>query len=112
MANLRLHKGDMVQVITGSFKGQTGKVVAVLPKLRAVKVEGINNIKRHVKPSVVQPQGGIQQIHQPIDISKVALVHPTKKAATSRVGYQLDKDGNKKRIYKQVKISGKHKEIA
>lgn len=100
MAGLRLKKGDVVKVMAGSLKGQTGKVVAVLPKQRAVKVEGLNLVKRHTKPSMLVPQGGITELHKPIDVSKVALVQAGKKDATSKVSYRTDKSGQKVRVYK------------
>lgn len=100
MANLKLKKGDQVKIIAGSFKGKTGKIVMVLPKENAVKIEGINIIKRHVKPNMLQPQGGIIDKHESIDISKVALLQAGKKDATSRVGYITKKDGSKARVYK------------
>ncbi len=102
MARLKLKKGDTVKIITGNFKGKTGKIVAVVPAQAAVKIEGMNIVKRHVKPSAVQPQGGIVDVHLPIDISKVALVHPTKKDAASRVGYVIKEDGTKVRVYRQA----------
>lgn len=100
MNTLKLKKGDMVKITTGKDKGKTGKIVAVVPKEFAVKVEGINIVKRHNKPNMVQPQGGITNVHKPIDISKVALVHPTKKDAVTKVGFSIGKDGSKKRVYK------------
>jgi large subunit ribosomal protein L24 len=100
MANLRLKKGDQVKIITGSFKGKIGKIVAVLPKENAVKVEGINLIKRHVKPNMLQPQGGIIDKHVAIDASKVAILQTGKKDTTSRVGYIVKKDGSKARVFK------------
>ncbi len=100
MNTLRLKKGDMVKVTTGKDKGKTGKIVAVLPKKSAVKVEGINIVKRHNKPNMLQPQGGITDVHKAIDISKVALIHPTKKDGVSKVGFTVAKDGSKKRVYK------------
>lgn len=106
--NMRIKKGDTVRVIAGSHKGKTGKVVAVEPKKNGVRVEGINIVKRAVKPSMVSPQGGITEIHKPLDISKVAIVHPSKKEAVSKIGYKVEKSGAKKRVYKQAS----NKEIA
>jgi len=97
---MKLKKGDQVKVIAGSHKGKTGKIVAVVPTENAVKVEGINIIKRHIKPSVTQPQGGIIDVHQALDASKVALLVSGKKDTTSRVGFQTKKDGSKVRVYK------------
>jgi len=101
MANLKLKKGDKVKVITGSFKGKVGKIVSVNPTDSTVAVEGINIVKRHVKPSVTSPQGGIIDVHKPLDVSKVALVQ-AKGDKTSRVGYKVANDGTKKRVYRQV----------
>lgn len=100
ITKMKLKKGDQVKIIAGSDKGKVGKIVAVVPTQNAIKVEGINIVKRHVKPNAAQPQGGIIDIHQPIDASKVALVVAGKKDSTSRVGYQIKKDGSKVRVYK------------
>ena len=102
MSGFKLKRGNIVKVIAGSDKGKTGKIVAVIPAENAVKVEGLNIIKRHVKPNTLQPQGGIIDKHQPIDISKVALVIAGKKDETSRVGYSTNKDGKKVRVYKKT----------
>ena len=99
---LRLRKGDMVKVIAGMHKGKTAKVASVLPKTHAVTLEGIGERKRFVKPSLRSPQGGSRDIHVPIDVSKVALVHPTKPGKTSRVGYVVKKDGVKTRVARQA----------
>jgi large subunit ribosomal protein L24 len=99
---MRLKKGDMVKVIAGKFKGQTGKVIAVNSRNTNVTIEGINTVKRAQKPSMITPQGGIVTLHKPLDASKVALVHPTKKTATSRIGYSFKKDGAKVRVYIQA----------
>lgn len=102
MSTIKLKKGDQVKVITGSLKGKTGKIVEVVPAKKAVKVEGLNIVKRHVKPNMLQPQGGIVDIHQPIDVSKVALLQTGKKDATSRIGYKVAKDGSKVRVFKKT----------
>lgn len=96
---IRLKKGDFVMVRAGKYKGQTGKIEAVHPKDNKVTVTGINIVKKHVKPSNKHPQGAIQEITKPIWVSKVSIVEPTTKKPT-RIGYKLDKDGNKTRIYK------------
>ena len=102
MAGLRLKKGDQVKVIAGSLKGKIGKIVAVLPKENAVRVEGLNLVKRHVKPNMLQPQGGVVDKQVAIDVSKVAILQSGKKDATSRIGYVTKKDGNKARVFKKT----------
>ena len=56
---IRLKKGDLVMVRSGKDKGKTGKVLATHPQENKVTVEGINVVKRHVKPNRTHPQGGI-----------------------------------------------------
>lgn len=98
---IRLIKGDTVVVLTGKDKGKTGKVVATHPKLNEVTVEGINIFKKHMKPNKTYPQGGIIDITKPIGVSKVAILEPTTKTA-SRIGYNIDKDGKRTRVYKKT----------
>ena len=96
---IRLKKGDTVQVLAGKYKGKTGKILTTHAADNKVTVEGINIVKKHMKPNKAYPQGGIIELTKPIWVSKVAVVDPTSKKPT-RIGYQLDKDGNKTRIYK------------
>lgn len=98
---IKLKKGDNVIVRTGKYKGQTGKIVSVHPTLNAVTVEGINIVKRHVKPNRTHPQGDITEITKPIAVSKVAIIEPTSKKP-SKISYKLDGKGNKTRIYKKT----------
>ena len=97
---IRLKKGDTVQVLSGKYKGKTGKVTATHPSENKVTVEGINIVKKHQKPSRLHPQGGIIEITKPIWVSKVALVDPTSKKPT-RIGYKVDAKGVKTRIAKK-----------
>jgi large subunit ribosomal protein L24 len=99
MYKIKLKKGDLVVVRAGKYKGKTGKVSGVHAKDNKVTVDGINIVKKHVKPTQVNPTGSIVEITKPIWVSKVSLVDPTTKKAT-RIGYEIDKDGNKSRIYK------------
>lgn len=96
---IRLKKGDLVQVLAGKYKGKQGKILAVHPKDNKVTVEGINIVKKHQKPNQAHPQGGIIELTKPMWVSKVAIVDPTAKKP-SRIGYQLDKDGAKTRVFK------------
>lgn len=99
---LRIKKGDLVKVIAGSHKGKTGKVVSTNATNQTVTVEKIGLIKRHVKPSQLNPRGGSKEIHKALPLGNVALVVDETKGKTSRVGYKLDKDGNKVRIAKST----------
>lgn len=96
---IKLKKGDKVVVLSGKYKGETGTVTATHPKDNKVTVEGINIVKKSVKPNRQYPQGGIIEITKPIWVSKVAIVDPTSKKP-SRIGYKLDRTGSKVRIFK------------
>lgn len=98
---IRLKKGDTVVVLSGKYKGKTGKVVATHPRENKVTVEGINIVKKHQKPNREHPQGGIIEITKPIWVSKVAIVEPTSKKP-SRIGYKLNDDGSKTRVFKST----------
>lgn len=96
---IKLKKGDNVVVLAGKYKGKTGKIVATHPSENKVTVEGINIVKKHVKPNRTNPQGGIIEMTKPIWVSKVAIVDPTTKKA-SRIGMKIDAKGEKNRIFK------------
>jgi|ERR1039458_2470925 large subunit ribosomal protein L24 len=95
---IRLKKGDLVMVRSGKYKGKTGKISATHPRENKVTVDGINIIKKHVKPNQTHPQGAIVEITKPIWVSKVGIVEPTKKRP-SRIKYSVDKDKNKTRVF-------------
>jgi large subunit ribosomal protein L24 len=97
---IRLKKGDTVIVRSGKFKGQTGKVEATHPRLNKVTVTGLNIVKKHVKPDQAHPQGAIVEITKPIWVSKVSIVEPTSHKP-SRIGYKVDKEGVKTRVFKR-----------
>jgi large subunit ribosomal protein L24 len=96
---IRLKKGDLVQVLAGKYKGKQGTVVATHPSDNKVTVEGVNIVKKHQKPNQTYPQGGIIEITKPIWVSKVAIVDPAAKKP-SRIGYKLNSDGTKTRVFK------------
>ncbi len=99
---IKLKKEDTVVVLSGKYKGQTGKIVATHPRENKVTVEGINIVKKHQKPNKTYPQGGIIESTKPIWVSKVALIDPASKKP-SKVGYKVDaKTGKKVRIYKRT----------
>ena len=99
---IRLKKGDTIVVRSGKYKGQTGKVTATHPSENKVTVEGINIVKKHVKPNNKYPQGGIIEITKPIHVSKVGIQDPSTKKPT-RIAYTTDKTGKKQRVYASSK---------
>ena len=96
MKKLKIKSGDTVRVIAGDHKGSEGKVLRVFKDKNKAIVEGVNMIKKHMKPSAQSPQGGIVEKEAPIHISNVALIDPETNQAT-RVGFDLS-DGKKVRI--------------
>ncbi|HUD08445.1 MAG TPA: 50S ribosomal protein L24 [Candidatus Saccharimonadales bacterium] len=95
---IRLKKNDVIVVRNGKYKGQTGKIIATHPKDNKVTVEGINIVKKHMKPNRAYPQGGIIELTKPIAVSKVGIMDPVTKKPV-RIKYILDKDGKKVRVY-------------
>jgi len=94
---LHVKKGDMVEIIVGDSKGATGRVLRVIPDKKKVVVQGHNLVKKHVRPSRQNPQGGRLNIEQPIHISNVLPVS-TKTSKGSRVHYDVAENGSKKRL--------------
>jgi large subunit ribosomal protein L24 len=90
-------KGDMVQIIAGDHKGNTGRVLHVYPDKKTVVVQGQNVAKKHVRPSRRNPQGGRISVEQPIHISNVLPVNP-KTSKGTRVRYEQTADGAKRRV--------------
>jgi len=96
--NNKLHvkKGDTVIVTRGKHKGATGTVLLALPTEQKVVVEGVNIVKKHVKPSASNPQGGIEEREGALHASKVQLLDPETGKPT-RVRKQIV-DGKKVRV--------------
>lgn len=94
----KVKKGDTVQVLVGKDKGKQGEVVQVMPKAGKLKVQGLNLVKRHTKPSQANA-GGIVTKEAALDISNVALLDPKDNKPT-RVGFSVQ-DGKKVRISKR-----------
>lgn len=97
---IRLKKGDTVMVRTGKYKGKTGKVLATHPTENKVTVEGINVVKKHLKPNRENPQGGIIEVTKPVWVSKVGILEPGTKLP-SKIGVKVGSDGKKSRYYKR-----------
>ena len=97
---IRLKVGDTVVVRSGKYKGKTGKVMATHPYDNKVTVEGINIVKKHVKPNRAHPQGDIVELTKPIWVSKVGIVEPTSKLA-SKIEHKIDAKGVKTRVFKR-----------
>jgi large subunit ribosomal protein L24 len=96
----KFKKGDTVIIMKGRDRGKKGTVLKVLPDHRLV-VEGINILKKAVRPTKKNLQGGIIDINHPISVGNLRLLCP-ETGKPSRVGYKLTKSG-KERI---AKVSG------
>jgi large subunit ribosomal protein L24 len=98
MAN-KIRKGDEVVVITGKDKGRRGTVLQVFADER-VLVEGVNLAKKHIKPNPnIGEMGGIKDKAMPMDVSNVMVFNPKTKKG-ERVGFRVEKDGSKVRVFK------------
>ena len=103
---MQIKAGDTVVVIAGKDKltkdkkgnliPTTGKVLKVFPKENKVLVEGVNKVKKHVKPNQANQTGSIQEVEAPIDASNVMYVADGK---VSRIGFKVE-DGKKVRYAK------------
>lgn len=96
---MHIKKGDKVIVITGKDKGKTGTVIEALPKRDRVVVEGVNIVKKHQKPTQMNPEGGITESEAAIHVSNVMLLDPKTNKPT-RVGTKIE-DGKKVRVAKK-----------
>ena len=99
MATSKIKKGDTVMVMTGKDKGKQGRVISVDPKNSTVLVEGVNMIKKHLKPGRQSQEGGIINQEAPVHISNVMYVH---KGKPTRIGFHVDENGKKVRYAKSA----------
>lgn len=100
---MKIKQGDEVIVIAGRDKGRRGIVRQVRFKGKnkvRVLVDGVNRVKKHVKPNPnINEAGGIKEIEALIDISNVQLFDPAANKG-DRVGYRFLEDGRKVRYFK------------
>ncbi len=81
MNRIKCHvkKGDQVEIISGNFRGSSGRILAVFPEKQRVVVEGVRIIKKHLRKSQDNPSGKIAEREGPIHISNVKLIEREKK---------------------------------
>ncbi|MBI5781047.1 MAG: 50S ribosomal protein L24 [Rhodocyclales bacterium] len=97
----KIRKGDQVIVIAGKDKGRRGVVARRVDDEKLI-VEGINRVKKHVRPNPLRGiPGGIVEKEMPIHISNVALFNPQTQKA-DRVGIRVLEDGRKVRFFKST----------
>jgi large subunit ribosomal protein L24 len=88
MNRLKLHvrKGDNVEVISGNFRGSSGKVLEVIARKQRVLIEGVRMIKKHLRKSQDNPQGKIAEREGPIHISNVRVLERGERVAAKGKG--------------------------
>ena len=96
---MKIKKGDTVLIISGKYRGKKGKVLKAFPKEGKILVEGINIVKKHLKPRRTGEKGQIIEIPKPLAVSNAKLICPKCGKAT-RVGYKIIKE-KKYRICKK-----------
>ncbi|HCU05599.1 MAG: 50S ribosomal protein L24 [Gammaproteobacteria bacterium GWE2_42_36] len=100
---LKIKKGDQVTVIAGKDKGKAGAVIGIKKVLNGrsrLLVEGVNKVKKHVKPNPQKGEpGGIQEREAYLDISNVKIFNPITQKS-DRIGYRILEDGRKVRCFK------------
>ena len=97
---MKIKKGDKVQVITGAYKGTIADVTKVFPKEDKVIVERVNIVKKHLKPTQENPDGGIVEKEAPIHESNV-MAYDAKAKTASKIGFKEEK-GKKVRYFKKT----------
>jgi large subunit ribosomal protein L24 len=103
---MKIHKGDLVQMLSGKDRGKQGRVLEALPGEGRVIVENLNVVKKHRRPrpmrdasrmgQVQMTPGGVFDIASSVDVSNVMIVCPTCNRAT-RVGYEIREEGGRRR---------------
>lgn len=102
--SVRVRRDDTVQVVRGKDRGKRGKVQRVIPADGRLVVEGVNIVKRHVKPRAGLKQTGIVQQEAPVNSSKVMPVCPHCNRP-ARVGFRTLEDGTKVRVCRKCQAT-------
>ena len=100
LKKMSIRRGDKVLVLSGKDKGKKGKVISTAPADGRVKVEGINIIKKHAKPTQKVPQGGIREMEGALAAAKVMVICPACSKPT-RIGKKVLADGRRVRSCKK-----------
>ena len=96
---MKYKKDDIVQVITGKYKGQQGRIIKVYPDKNRVIVEGVNIINKHERPTQENPQGGIMKKETSIHSSNILYVEGN---VPVKIGYKILDNGSKVRFSKKT----------
>jgi large subunit ribosomal protein L24 len=105
----KVRKGDRVVVLSGKDKGKSGEIIRVLPKEARVIVQGVNVVKRHMRPSRTDA-GGIIDKEASVHISNVAHIDP-KSGEPTRVGIKIIEAKGKGEKPQKVRFARRSGEI-
>ena len=95
---MKVKVGDNVKVLAGKDKGKTGRIIKTLIKENKVVVEGINIVKKHIKPNRMNEVGSIVEVEAPIHVSNVKVIteeKATKKAEAKKAEAKKTKKSKK-----------------
>ena len=97
---MKVKVGDKVKILAGKDRGKEGKVLVTLKKKDKVVVEGINIVKKHMKPNQMNETGGILSVEAPIHVSNVKVIEgkETKKEAKTTEKKTTTKKSTKKEV--------------
>ena len=96
---MKIKKDDQVIIISGKYRGKKGKTIRVLSKEEKIVVEGVNLVKKHVRPRKSGEKGQIVEMPSPLHVSNVKLIC-SKCGEATRVGYEIS-GKNKYRVCKK-----------
>ena len=107
---MKVKKGDLVQILSGKDRGKQGRILEARPREGRVIVENLNIVKRHTRPKPIQntsrmggaqiAPGGVIEKPAPLPVSNVMVVCPTCKRPT-RIGMR-EKEGKGGHVHVRV----------
>jgi large subunit ribosomal protein L24 len=106
LAKMNIKKGDTVLILTGKDRGKQGTVSRAMPQIDKVVVEGLNMVKKHVKPQGQTRQGGVIDKAMPIHVSNTMLIC-SECGKPTRVGHERRTINEKERSVRVCKKCGK-----
>lgn len=100
---MKIKVGDKVRVLAGKDKGKEGTITSILKKKDRVVVSGVNVVKKHIKPSAYNENGGIVEVEASIHVSNVKVVEGTKAAkAEKKTTAKVEEKAEKKTTTKKT----------
>lgn len=103
---MKIHKNDTVLITKGKYRGKKGKVLRSMPKQNQLIVDGVNIVKKHIRPQKSDEKGKILETPAPINTANVKLICKKCKKAT-KAGYKFATKKDKKIKVRVCKKCGK-----